>query len=61
MHGKVCFLREYIKKDVKMLRRVKIMLHVIREENYWLLIIIYDRLGVSLHRFLSCIYLEYLG
>lgn len=33
MHGKVCFLREYIKKDVKMLRRVKIMLHVIREEK----------------------------
>lgn len=28
-------------KDVKMLRRVKIMLHVIREKNYWLLIIKY--------------------
>ena len=41
MHGKVCFLREYIKKDVKMLRRVKIMLHVVREKNYWLLIIKY--------------------
>ena len=39
MHGKVCFLREYIEKDVKMLRRVKIMLHVVREKNYWLLII----------------------
>ena len=59
MHDKVCFLREYIKKDVKMLRRVKIMLHVVREKNYWLLII--DRLEVSLHRFLSCIYLVYLG
>lgn len=23
MHGKVCFLREYIEKDVKMLRRGK--------------------------------------
>lgn len=44
-----------------MLRRVKIMLHVVREKNYWLLIIIYDRLEVSLHRFLSCIYLVYLG
>lgn len=44
-----------------MLRKVKIMLHVIREKNYWLPIIIYDRLEVSLHRFLSCIYLEYLG
>lgn len=41
MHDKVCFLREYIKKDVKMLRRVKIMLHVVREKNYWLLIIKY--------------------
>ena len=41
MHDKVCFLREYIKKDVKMLRRVKIMLHVIRGKNYWLLIIKY--------------------
>lgn len=41
MHGKVCFLREYIKKGVKMLRRVKIMLHVIREKNYWLLIVKY--------------------
>lgn len=41
MHDKVCFLREYIEKDVKMLRRVKIMLHVVREKNYWLLIIKY--------------------
>lgn len=44
-----------------MLRRVKIMLHVVREKNYWLLIIKYNRLEVSLHRFLSCIYLVYLG
>lgn len=35
------FLREYIKKNVKMLRKVKIMLHVIREKNYWLPIIKY--------------------
>lgn len=35
------FYEEYIKKDVKMLRRVKIMLHVVREKNYWLLIIKY--------------------
>lgn len=41
MHGKVCFLREYIEKDVKMLRRVNMMLHVIRQKNYWLLIIKY--------------------
>ena len=27
--------------DVKMLRRIKIMLHVIRGKNYWLLIIKY--------------------
>lgn len=35
------FFMKYIKKDVKMLRRVKIMLHVVREKNYWLLIIKY--------------------
>ena len=28
-------------KDVKMLHKVKIMLHVVREKNYWLLIIKY--------------------
>lgn len=28
-------------KDVKMLRKVKIVLHVIREKNYWLPIIKY--------------------
>lgn len=32
---------ENVLKDVKMLRRVKIRLHVIREKNYWLLIIKY--------------------
>lgn len=32
---------ENILKSVKILRRVKIMLHVIREKNYWLLIIKY--------------------
>lgn len=31
----------FVLKNVKMLRRVKIMLHVVREENYWLLIIKY--------------------
>lgn len=41
MQGRVCFLRESIKKDVKMLRRVKIMLRVIRQQKYWLLIIKY--------------------
>lgn len=35
------FYENISKKDVKMLRRVKIMLHVIREKNYWLLIIKY--------------------
>lgn len=33
------FYENILKKDVKMLRRVKIMLHVVREKNYWLLII----------------------
>ena len=41
MHGRVCFLRECMKKDVKMLRRVKLMLRVIRQQKYWLLIIKY--------------------
>lgn len=41
MHGRVCFLRECMKKDVKMLRRVKLMLRVIRQQKYWLLIIEY--------------------
>lgn len=41
MHGRVCFLRECIKKDVKMLRRVKKMLRVIWQQKYWLLIIKY--------------------
>lgn len=41
MHGKACFLRECIKKDVKMLRRVKLMLRVIRQQKYWLLIVKY--------------------
>lgn len=44
-----------------MLRRVKIMLHVVREKNYWLLIIIYDGLEVSLHRFLKLYISEHLG
>lgn len=35
------FYENILKKDVKMLRRVKIMLHVIRGKNYWLLIIKY--------------------
>lgn len=35
------FYENILKKGVKMLRRVKIMLHVIREKNYWLLIIKY--------------------
>lgn len=35
------FYENILKKDVKMLRRVKIMLHVVREKNYWLLIIKY--------------------
>lgn len=35
------FYENISKKDVKMLRRVKIMLYVIREKNYWLLIIKY--------------------
>lgn len=35
------FYENILKKDVKMLHRVKIMLHVIREKNYWLLIIKY--------------------
>lgn len=35
------FYENILKKTVKMLRRVKIMLHVIREKNYWLLIIKY--------------------
>lgn len=35
------FYENVLKKDVKMLRRVKVMLHVIREKNYWLLIIKY--------------------
>lgn len=35
------FYENILKKSVKMLRRVKIMLHVIREKNYWLLIIKY--------------------
>lgn len=37
---KYVFTRIY-QKDVKMLRKVKIMLHVIREKNYWLPIIKY--------------------
>ena len=41
MQGRVCFLRECMKKDVKMLRRVKLMLRVIRQQKYWLLIIKY--------------------
>lgn len=41
MHDKVCFYENILKKDVKMLRRIKIMLHVVREKNYWLLIIKY--------------------
>lgn len=41
MHGRVCFLRECMKKDIKMLRRVKLMLRVIRQQKYWLLIIKY--------------------
>lgn len=32
---------KFMLKEVKMLRRVKMMLHVIREKNYWLLIIKY--------------------
>lgn len=32
---------KFMLKNVKMLRRVKIMLHVVREKNYWLLIIKY--------------------
>lgn len=32
---------KFMLKDVKMLRRVKIMLHVVQEKNYWLLIIKY--------------------
>lgn len=35
------FYENISKKNVKMLRRVKIMLHVVREKNYWLLIIKY--------------------
>lgn len=35
------FYENISKKYVKMLRRVKIMLYVIREKNYWLLIIKY--------------------
>lgn len=31
----------FMLKDVKMLRRVKMMLHVIRQQKYWLLIIKY--------------------
>lgn len=34
------FTRMY-EKDVKMLRRVKLMLRVIRQQKYWLLIIKY--------------------
>ena len=41
MHGRVSFLRECTKKDVKMLRRVKLMLRVIWQQKYWLLIIKY--------------------
>ena len=29
------------RKDVKMLHKVKSMLHVVRQKNYWLLIIKY--------------------
>lgn len=32
---------KFMLKDVKMLRRVKMMLHVIRQQKYWLLIIKY--------------------
>lgn len=32
---------KFMLKEVKMLRRVKIMLHVIRQQKYWLLIIKY--------------------
>lgn len=35
------FFTRIYQKDVKMLRKVKIMLHVIREKNYWLPIIKY--------------------
>lgn len=38
---KCMFFIDLCQKDVKMLRRVKIMLHVVREENYWLLIVKY--------------------
>lgn len=38
---KYVFYENISKKDVKMLRKVKIMLHVIREKNYWLPIIKY--------------------
>ena len=37
----LAFLRECMKKDVKMLRRVKLMLRVVRQQKYWLLIIKY--------------------
>lgn len=32
---------KFMLKEVKMLRRVKMMLHVIRQQKYWLLIIKY--------------------
>lgn len=35
------FFISLCEKDVKMLRRVKIMLHVVQGKNYWLLIIKY--------------------
>lgn len=35
------FYENVSKKDVKMLRRVKLMLRVIRQQKYWLLIIKY--------------------
>ena len=41
MHGNVCFFIGRCKKAVKMLRGVKLMLHVIRQQKYWLLIIKY--------------------